>query len=280
MDRMTKSIVAIVATIAVLAICFFAYDLLKPVVSPCDTIFQQTTASLGSKLEILKAKGEIFIGKEKIQDLTERAQITALNLKTCCVVLDAGAVNSDQFLQCQGSARGYGQQIEAAAAQAGEANMAQQQGQTDLVEAKVRAINDSLTAAQQQSQLLQQTLVQLTQPSAPLLAPGSTPLLAPSDTPTSGAAAGQQAQAAPRWTWGSSLIFGRHAISSEIRSALLCVTLYCRRSGFPRCGRAPSDHRGYVRRPAGPPSSLDMGFIHHFWGPRDFSVESGRRRHA
>jgi hypothetical protein len=198
MDHMTKSIVAIFATFAVLAIGFFAYDLLKPAVSPCETIFQQTTTSLGSKLEILKAKGEIFIGKEKIQDLTERAQITALNLKTCCVVLDAGAVNSDQFLQCQGSARGYEQQIEAAAAQAGEANAAQQQGQTDLVDAKVRAINDSLTAAQQQSQLLQQTLVQLVQPSStPLVQPGSTPLLAPSSTPAAVPAAGQQAQATP-----------------------------------------------------------------------------------
>lgn len=185
---MTKSIVAIVATVAVLAIGFFAYDVLKPVVSPCDTIFQQTTTSLGSKLEILKAKGEIFIGKEKIQDLTERAQVTAVSLKTCCIVLDAGAVNSDQFLQCQASARSYEQEIEAAATRADEAQAAQQRGETDLVEAKVRAINDSLIAAQQQSQLLQQSLVQLV--GEPVT------LLAPSGDPTAGPAAGQQTPSA------------------------------------------------------------------------------------
>ena len=190
---MTKSIVAIAATVAVLAIGFFAYDLLRPVTSPCESIFQQTATSLGSKLELLKAKGEIFIGKEKIQDLTERAQVTALNLKTCCIVLNAGAVNSEQFLQCQGSAQRYEREIETAAKTAGEAQAAQQQGQADQVAAKVQAINESLSAAQTQSQLLQQTLVQLTGPPTTLLNSGTTS----SGSSTSGSpAAAQQAQAA------------------------------------------------------------------------------------
>ena len=198
MKGMTKSIVAIAATVAVLAIGFFAYDLLRPVTSPCESIFQQTATSLGSKLELLKAKGEIFIGKEKIQDLTERAQVTALNLKTCCIVLNAGAVNSEQFLQCQGSAQRYEREIETAANTAGEAQAAQQQGQADQVAAKVQAINESLSAAQTQSQLLQQTLVQLTGPPTTLLNSGAA--LSGSSTSGSSASASpavtQQAQAA------------------------------------------------------------------------------------
>ena len=193
MTGMTRSIVAIAATVAVLAIGFFAYDLLRPVTSPCESIFQQTATSLGSKLELLKAKGEIFIGKEKIQDLTERAQVTALNLKTCCIVLNAGAVNSEQFLQCQGSAQRYEREIETAAKTAGEAQAAQQQGQSDEVAAKVQAINESLIAAQAQSQLLQQTLVQLTGPPTTLLNSGAA---SSGSSASASPAVTQQAQAA------------------------------------------------------------------------------------
>ncbi len=191
MDAMSKSIVAVVGTVVVLAIAYFAYDLLKPVVAPCETIYRQTKTSLGSKIEILKVRGEVFVGEEKLQDLTERAQVTAANLQTCCIALNSGAVSSDQFLQCQRTAGDYEREIETAAVHAGEAQAAQQQGQPDLVAAKIREINESLAAAAQRSVQLEQTLTRLTlQPAAQ-----STEVQAlQGSIPAVGAAAGQQAQ--------------------------------------------------------------------------------------
>ena len=55
----------------------------------------------------LKTEGELEIGREQLTDLDESAQMTALNLKTCCTVLDAGRLDPEQFLQCKGSARAY-----------------------------------------------------------------------------------------------------------------------------------------------------------------------------
>ena len=47
--------------------------------------------------------GRLQIGREQLTDLDERAQMAALNLKTCCTVLDAGRLDPEQFLQCKGT---------------------------------------------------------------------------------------------------------------------------------------------------------------------------------
>jgi hypothetical protein len=109
---MKRTLIILSGTIAILVIAFFVYDLLKGIVSPCETIFQQTSVQLRNKLELINTEQEAFIGKEKIQDLTEAAQVTALNLKTCCIVLKAGNVDSNQFLQCKDTAKKYEEKVE------------------------------------------------------------------------------------------------------------------------------------------------------------------------
>ena len=70
------TILALAGLASVLA--YFLYDRMRP---PCDTIFDQTAARVGGSAEILKTKGELFVGREKIQELAESSQKVALHLK-------------------------------------------------------------------------------------------------------------------------------------------------------------------------------------------------------
>ncbi len=95
------------AALALLAVVYLGYDLAKGRLSPCEAVYQQTSVGLSTRISFLKTEGELQIGREQLTDLDERAQMAALNLKTCCTVLDAGRLDPEQFLQCKGSARAY-----------------------------------------------------------------------------------------------------------------------------------------------------------------------------
>jgi hypothetical protein len=66
----------------VILIAFFIFDRPR---SSCDTIFEQTTMRVGGNVELIKSKGELFLGREKMQELAESSQKVALHLKACCV---------------------------------------------------------------------------------------------------------------------------------------------------------------------------------------------------
>jgi hypothetical protein len=106
------SIGAMGAALALVALVFLGYDLAKGKLSPCEAIFQESALGLSTRISFLKTEGELQIGREKLTDLDERAQMAALNLKTCCTVLDAGRVDPEQFLQCKGKARAYEARLE------------------------------------------------------------------------------------------------------------------------------------------------------------------------
>jgi hypothetical protein len=111
LPRSLVSIGAMGAALALLTVVYLGYDLAKGQLSPCEAVYQQTSVGLKTRIKFLKTEGEVQIGREQITDLDERAQMAALNLKTCCTVLDAGRLNPEQFLQCKGSARAYEAQL-------------------------------------------------------------------------------------------------------------------------------------------------------------------------
>lgn len=158
---MKKSLITFSVIIIVLVIGYFAYNLLKTTISPCESIFQQTALKLGSKLDIIKAKGDVFIGEEKIQDLTERSQMTALNLKTCCIVLEGGKVNSEEFLRCKDTAEKFETQVEHVATSINEAQEAKQEGKSELVSEKVSQINQTINVAMASSENLSNQVTDL-----------------------------------------------------------------------------------------------------------------------
>ena len=111
LPRSLVAIGAMGASLALLAVVYLGYDLAKGRLSPCEAVYQQTSVGLKTRIKFLKTEGELEIGREQLTDLDERAQMAALNLKTCCTVLDAGRLDPEQFLQCKGSARAYETQL-------------------------------------------------------------------------------------------------------------------------------------------------------------------------
>lgn len=102
----------VVASLAIMASLYLGHDIIRSRVSPCDSIFEQTSIGLSTKIKFLKAEGELGIGRETLTELSERAQMVALNLKTCCTVLDAGRLNPEEFLQCKSRAREYESRVQ------------------------------------------------------------------------------------------------------------------------------------------------------------------------
>lgn len=95
-----------------MAVIYLGYDLAKARLSPCDSIFRETAVGLSTRITFLKAEGELQIGHAALTELDERAQMTALNLKTCCTVLDAGRIDPEQFLQCKANTRAFEERVE------------------------------------------------------------------------------------------------------------------------------------------------------------------------
>ena len=146
---MKNPIVIIIIALVILAIVYFAYDIFKPkMTSPCESIFQQTQVKLTSSLDVIKSKGEITIGPEKIQELTESAQRVALNLKTCCIMSNSGKLNSEEFLKCQAMGDQYQKGISDLAQNVNEMSAAKEAGNEQLADKKLTEVNTQINDVQ------------------------------------------------------------------------------------------------------------------------------------
>lgn len=157
---------ALVAALLVPPILYFVYDLVRTAVSPCESIYQQTAVSLKTKLKFVEAEGEVYVGKDKVDDLSERAQMTALNLKACCTVLDAGQLDPEQFLQCKGSARQYQADLDRIVDLVGKAVAAETEQLADTVQEVTRELTGAVQAATATSQAFNRNIVKVRQDQA------------------------------------------------------------------------------------------------------------------
>jgi hypothetical protein len=139
-----KPLAILAVTGIVLVIAYFIYDRTRP---RCDSIFEQTTTKLGGNLEFIKTKGELFVGREKIQELAEGPQKVALHLKTCCVAQQSGALGPGQFQGCMNAAKDYESKILQVTTIISEAQAAKDQGNLQLVEQKSAQAREAVSAA-------------------------------------------------------------------------------------------------------------------------------------
>lgn len=125
----------IIGTVAVLVlvVAWFLYDRTRP---ECDSIFEQTAPKLGAKLDIIKTKGELHLGRERVQELAESSQKVALHLKTCCIAQRRAGMSVDQFQGCINGAKDYEMKITQVTNMINEAELAKVQGKTELTEQK------------------------------------------------------------------------------------------------------------------------------------------------
>jgi hypothetical protein len=153
-------LVAVTGSLAVLALIYFGYDVVKARMSPCEAIFRQSSLGLSTRIKLLKAEGELQIGPETVADLDERAQMMALDLKTCCTVLDAGRIDPEQFLQCKAKARSFDAHIENVAALLSQKNSGIAGAASDAP-AALPALQTAIEAARSDSRDLNQQVVQI-----------------------------------------------------------------------------------------------------------------------
>lgn len=146
---MSKTIITLSIAVVALVVSYLGYDLFKDRLNPCEGIFQQSSVTLGTKLDVIKTKGEFAIGRQKIQDLTGRSQEVALNLKACCVVLGKA---SNDFLRCKEGFDKYDAEIGKVATSITEAEAAKAQGRSEVAARKIAessaGIKDAETRAQ------------------------------------------------------------------------------------------------------------------------------------
>lgn len=110
-DRRWLPFAGVAGFLLSIAILYLGYDFAKARFNPCESIFRQTATGLSTRIKFLKAEGELQIGQDVMAELSERAQMTAINLKTCCTVLDAGRLDPEQFLQCKSDARRFDRRV-------------------------------------------------------------------------------------------------------------------------------------------------------------------------
>jgi hypothetical protein len=154
-----KRLLPLLIVVSALLVGVIAYLLFfRP--TPCDSIFEQTRAALGVKVEAIKGKGEVLAGPETIQALAESSQKVALHLKACCVARQTGGIDAEGFQACVKGAKEYESRIAQVTDTIGQVEAAKAQGNTVLASAKVdeakRAANAAVDLA---SQLRPSTLV-------------------------------------------------------------------------------------------------------------------------
>lgn len=214
---MRRTLVTITGMIVLLVIAYLGYDLLIRALSPCDAVFEQTSVQLGTKLEVVQTQGAVFIGREKIQDLTEAAQVTALNLKTCCIVLNAGKVDSNQFLQCKNTAKEYETKVDTVISQIEGAEKAQAEGKADVVEKAVGQIKATIREAEDLSAELQGRVATLSPADGAPTQPATGKTSAAEPSPPAQPAVGRTAAAESSLQLATVLRQGAEAVERDLR---------------------------------------------------------------
>jgi hypothetical protein len=158
----------VAATAVVLTIIYFVYQFL--IHSKCDSIFEQTADRLRGNLEVIKIKGELVLGREKVQELSEGSQKVALHLKTCCIAQQARTMNADKFQDCMSGAKDYETKIVQVATNIKEVKAAEEQQKPELAKQKKEQANEAAREAIRTEKTLAKT-IEVLPPTPPVKPP-------------------------------------------------------------------------------------------------------------
>jgi hypothetical protein len=136
-------LIVIATTIVVIVLAYF---LLARPRTQCDVIFEQTATRVGGNLDVIKNKGEFFVGREQVQALTDGAQKVGLHLKSCCLSQQTGKMTPDQFQNCINGAKDYESKVLLVTNLINEAQAAKDQGNTQLAEQKAGQAREAASA--------------------------------------------------------------------------------------------------------------------------------------
>jgi len=131
----------VAATAVSLAIISFVYRGIRP--PKCDSIFEQTADRIRGNLEFIKIKGELTLGRDKIQELTDASQKVALHLKSCCIAQQTEKISADQFQVCVSGAKDYETHIVQVVTKIKEVKAAEEQQKPELVKEKTEQAKET-----------------------------------------------------------------------------------------------------------------------------------------
>ena len=138
-------LIIVAATTVSLVIIYFVYQ--GVVHSKCDSSFEQTDNRLRGNLEFIKIKGELVLGREKVQELAEGPQKVALHLKTCCIAQEARTMSTDQFQVCMNGAKDYETKIVHVVTKIKEVKAAEEQRNPELAKQKTEQAKEAANEA-------------------------------------------------------------------------------------------------------------------------------------
>jgi hypothetical protein len=138
-------LIIVAATAVLLALIYFVYQGTDR--SKCDSIFEQTADRLSRNLKFINITGELALGRETVQKLTEGSQKVALHLKTCCIAERAGTLNADQFQVCMNGAKEYETKVVQVVTNIKEAKAAEEQQKPELAREKAAQARQAASKA-------------------------------------------------------------------------------------------------------------------------------------
>ena len=110
------------------------------------------SSSIGARrgnMDVVKINGELVLGREKVQELTESSQKVALHLKTCCIALETSSINAEQFERCVSRAKDYETKIVQVATNIKEVKAAEEQQRPKLAKEKAEQAREAANEANQ-----------------------------------------------------------------------------------------------------------------------------------
>jgi hypothetical protein len=98
--------------------------------------------------------GNMVLGRERVQELTEGSQKVAPQLKTCCMALEAGRINAEQFEHCVSGAKEYETKIVQVATNIKEVQAAEEEQKPELAKQKAEQAKEAVIEADQRLQMI------------------------------------------------------------------------------------------------------------------------------
>jgi hypothetical protein len=115
---------------------------------PCASIMEQTSQKLNLSLDVIKAKGALVIGGEKVQDVSDGARKVGEHLTACCQTQHSEPpLPPDQYLACVNGAKNYEAKIVQVSNVIIEAEKAKQEGKLEVAEQKAAEAKSAVAAS-------------------------------------------------------------------------------------------------------------------------------------
>ncbi len=154
----TSKLIAITGITAFVVVAYLAYDIIKPTTAPCNSILEQTSVRLETKLNLLGSSTELNLGRQQIQELGAQAQLAGVTLKACCIVLEMTKGENQGFQECQAAVSDYQDSARQVVEDVDVAIKAQEAGDEQKFDAAVSNIRETLRVGAERAQQMNQSL--------------------------------------------------------------------------------------------------------------------------